>query len=92
MAFVGGAVGAGAVVLLWAGTASLGRRRSPGLALVAAGTSVTAGVLLLASPEGTGTARQVLAIVALGAVVAGMLPVPASAPTWPRSAATEPGT
>ena len=77
MAFVGGAVGAGAVLLLWAGTAALGRHRLPGLALVAAGTSATAAVLFLTAPDGTGTARQVLAVVALGAVAAGIVPAPA---------------
>lgn len=76
MAFVGGAVGAGAVLLLWAGTAALGRWRLPGLALVAAGTSATAAGLLLSAADGTGTTRQVLAVVALAAVVAGIVPVP----------------
>ncbi|MDT0276279.1 alpha-(1-_3)-arabinofuranosyltransferase domain-containing protein [Blastococcus goldschmidtiae] len=89
MAFVGGAVGAGAVVLLWTVTAPLRRRRHLALALMAAGTSVTAGVLLLMAPDGTGTVRQVLAIVALGAVVTGIVPVPA----WlPRRRAAEPVT
>lgn len=92
MAFVGGAVGAGAVVLLWAITAPLRHRRSVGLGLVAAGTLAGAGVLLLVSPDGTGTARQVLAIVALGAVVAGALPLPSRAPGWRRwSVTAEPG-
>lgn len=102
MALVGGGVGAGAVALLWALTALTGRRRSLVLALVAAGTSVTAGVLLLVSPDGTGTARQVLAVVALGAVVAGTVPVPAGIGrrvpwarrrlrSWLRWAAAEPG-
>ncbi|SDF52855.1 arabinofuranan 3-O-arabinosyltransferase [Blastococcus aurantiacus] len=85
MALIGGAVGAGAVLLLWAVSASLRRSRSLGLALVVAGTSATAGVLLLEFPDGTGTARQVLAIVALGAVVAGILPVPSGERTGPSS-------
>ncbi len=91
MTFVGGLVGAGAVALLWAGSAVLGRRRTAGLALVAAGTSVAAGVLLLASPDGTGTARQVLAIVALGAVAAGIVPVPSRPPGWWRPPAGRSG-
>ncbi len=92
-ALVGGVVGAGAVVVLWAVTAPLRRHRPLVLAGVAAGTAGAAGILLLVSPDGTGTARQVLALVAVGAVVAGMLPVPAVPSwirTWLRWAAAEP--
>ncbi|SDE93532.1 arabinofuranan 3-O-arabinosyltransferase [Blastococcus fimeti] len=91
MAFVGGAVGVSAVLLLWTVTATMGHRRFLGLASVAAGTSAAAGVLLLVSPDGTGTVRQVLAIVALGAVVAGALPVPSGEHTVRQSPAAEPG-
>jgi arabinofuranan 3-O-arabinosyltransferase len=89
-AFVGGAVGAGAVVFLWAGTAWLGRHRLPALALVAADTAATAAVLFLVAPDATGTARQVLAIVALGAVVAGIVPIPSWPRTWSRGSVAEP--
>ena len=88
MAVVGGAVGVGAVVLLWTITALQPDRRFLGLGLVAAGTSATAGVLLLVSADGTGTARQVLAIVALGAVVAGALPLPSQVRIRQRGPAT----
>jgi arabinofuranan 3-O-arabinosyltransferase len=95
MAVVGGLVGVTAVALLWRLTAMLGHRRFLGLGVVAAGAAASAGVLLLVSADATGTARQVLAIVALGAVVAGILPVP-SGPSSDRSAAgpaaREPGT
>ncbi|SOC49348.1 arabinofuranan 3-O-arabinosyltransferase [Blastococcus aggregatus] len=93
MALVGGAVGIGAVVLLWAVTAPLRAHRPLVLAGVAAATTAAAGVLLLVSPGESGTARQVLAVVALGAVVAGVLPVPAVPPwvrSWLRWAAGEP--
>lgn len=81
-------MGAGAVLLLWTATAWLRRRRAPALAVIATGTATAAGVLLLASADTSGTARQVLAVVALGAVVAGILPAP---PRVPRRRAAEPG-
>ncbi|WP_369258822.1 alpha-(1-_3)-arabinofuranosyltransferase domain-containing protein [Geodermatophilus amargosae] len=73
-ALAGGVVGlsllAGAVV---AGGA-VRARRSAVLGGVAAGAVTVAGVLLLAAPGATGTARQVLALAALAAVVASVLP------------------
>ncbi|TKJ32129.1 alpha-(1-_3)-arabinofuranosyltransferase family protein [Blastococcus sp. CCUG 61487] len=98
MAFVAGPVGVGALLGLWAVTAPLRRYRPAALAVAAGGSLAAAGLLLLVDPAGTGTARQVLAVVALGAVVAGLLPVPSRVPAglsrvrgWLRWAAADPG-
>ena len=75
MAVIGGAVGVAALVLLWLVGRRAGRRGAVVLGAVAAGTLLAAGLLLLVAPDGTGDARQVLALTALAAVAAGILPV-----------------
>ncbi|MBN1092307.1 hypothetical protein JKP75_06835 [Blastococcus sp. TML/M2B] len=75
MALVGGAVGVVLLALLWAVGRRAGARAAAVLGAVAAGALLTAGLLLLVVPDGTGTARQVLAITALAAAAAGVLPV-----------------
>ncbi|TFV82847.1 alpha-(1-_3)-arabinofuranosyltransferase family protein [Blastococcus sp. CT_GayMR16] len=75
-ALVGGIVGLGALLVAALGGTLAGRRRAAWLGAVAATALGGAGVLLLVDPGGTGTARQVLAVIALGAVVASALRLP----------------
>jgi arabinofuranan 3-O-arabinosyltransferase len=76
VALVGGVVGLGAL-LSAAGVAWLvARRRSAVLGALAGTTLAGAGVLLLLDPGGTAVARQVLAVLALAAVVASALRLP----------------
>ncbi|MGY1744376.1 alpha-(1-_3)-arabinofuranosyltransferase [Blastococcus sp. SYSU D00695] len=76
-ALVGGTAGLVAVGALWVAGALLpGGWRSGLLGTVAGGALLAAGGMLLADRAGTADARQVLAIVALAAVVAGVLPAP----------------
>ncbi len=75
MALIGGVVGVVALVVLWLVGRRAGRRRGVVLGAVAAGSLLASGLLLLTEPDGTGTARQVLAVAALAAVAAGALPV-----------------
>ncbi len=74
-ALVGGVFALAAVAGLWLVGQVSGSRRSAVLGTVAAGAMLAAGGMLLADPDGTGTARQVAALLALAAVVAGVLPV-----------------
>ncbi len=74
MALIGGVVGVAALGLLWLVGRRAGRRRAVVLGTLAAGALLTSGLLLLAVPDGTNTARQVLAIGALAAVAAAVLP------------------
>jgi arabinofuranan 3-O-arabinosyltransferase len=84
-ALAGGVVGLGALAALWLVGLVAGRWRPAVLGAVAGGSTLAAGVLLLADRAGTVTGRQVLAIVALAAVTAGVLPVVGS---WRRSPRT----
>jgi arabinofuranan 3-O-arabinosyltransferase len=75
-ALVGGIVGL-AALLVAAGAAVLaGRRRAATLGIPAGTALGVAGLLLLVAPADTTTARQVLAVLALAAVVAAALPLP----------------
>ncbi|MGY2130318.1 alpha-(1-_3)-arabinofuranosyltransferase [Blastococcus sp. SYSU DS0617] len=74
-ALVGGPVGLAALLGLWLLRQFLPRTAPAVLGGVAVGALLVAGALLLADPEGPGGARQLLAVVALSAVVAGILPV-----------------
>ncbi|MGY1741851.1 MULTISPECIES: alpha-(1-_3)-arabinofuranosyltransferase domain-containing protein [unclassified Blastococcus] len=74
-ALVGGVVGLAALAGSWVLAQVSGRRRGAVLGSVAAAALLAAGAMLVADPDGTGTARQVAAIVALAAVTAGVLPV-----------------
>ncbi|MGY1605756.1 alpha-(1-_3)-arabinofuranosyltransferase domain-containing protein [Geodermatophilus sp. SYSU D00700] len=76
-ALVGGLVGLGllaAAVLVAGGVVRA--RRSAVLGGLAAGAVAAAGVLLFTVPAATGTVRQVLAVAALAAVAATVLPAP----------------
>jgi arabinofuranan 3-O-arabinosyltransferase len=73
-ALVGGPVGLGALVGLWLLRQFLPRIAPAVLGSVAVGALLAAGALLLADPDGTDGPRQLLAVVALSAVVAGVLP------------------
>ena len=75
MALVGGVVGVASLAVIWLVGWWAGQRRVVVLGALAAGAVLASGVLLLATPDGTGTARQVLAIAALAAVAAAALPV-----------------
>ncbi len=70
-----GVVGLLAVAALWAVAQVAGRWRAAVLGGVAALALLTAGTISLIELEGTETVRQTLAIVAVGAVVAGILPM-----------------
>jgi arabinofuranan 3-O-arabinosyltransferase len=86
-ALVAGVWGVAVLGVLWAAAAWAGARRQLLLGTTAATAVVAAGGLLLAVPAGTATARQVLAIVALMAVVTGVLPAvrrPIGPPGLPR--------
>ncbi len=71
---VGGAVGLGLLALAALVAAAAGPRRPAVLAGLGTVPLAVAGVLLLTAPAATGTARQVLALLALAAVVAAALP------------------
>jgi arabinofuranan 3-O-arabinosyltransferase len=73
-ALVGGVVGLASVAALWVLRQLAGRHAGALLGTVAGGALLAAGVLLVADVDGAGTAGQVLAVVALGAAVAGVLP------------------
>jgi arabinofuranan 3-O-arabinosyltransferase len=71
---VGGVVGIASLVALWAVAQVAGARRAIVLASMAAIALVASGVIALAAIERAEDAGQVLAVVALSAVVAGILP------------------
>ncbi|RBY97735.1 DUF3367 domain-containing protein [Blastococcus sp. TF02-8] len=73
-ALVGGVTALLALAALYALARLSGGRRTELLGWTAGLSLTTAGLLLLVVPSGTGTARQVLAVVAVAAVVAGVLP------------------
>jgi arabinofuranan 3-O-arabinosyltransferase len=73
-ALVGGLVGLGCLLAAVCTGWLAGRRRSAVLGAVAGAALVSAGVLLLVTPGETATARQMLAVLALAAVVASALP------------------
>ena len=75
-AMVGGVVGLGALLAAAVVAVLAGRRRAAVLGVVVVSALGAAGVLLLVDAGGTGTARQVLAVVALAAVVASVLRLP----------------
>ncbi|WP_051684035.1 alpha-(1-_3)-arabinofuranosyltransferase family protein [Blastococcus sp. URHD0036] len=75
MALIGGVLGVASLGLLWLVGRWAGRRRAVVLGSVAAGALLASGLLLLTLPDGNGTTRQVLAITALAAVAAAVLPV-----------------
>lgn len=73
-ALVGGVVGL-AALLVAAGVAALvGTRRWAAMGALTGACAGSAGLLLLIAPSGTGTARQVLAIVAVAAIVVSVWP------------------
>ncbi|MGY1753610.1 alpha-(1-_3)-arabinofuranosyltransferase domain-containing protein [Blastococcus sp. SYSU D01042] len=88
-ALVGGVVGLAAVAGLWVLGQLAGRHAAALLGTVAGGALLTAGLLLVADVDGAGTAGQVLAVVALSAAVAGVLPT-LPRPRLRRSASAEP--
>jgi arabinofuranan 3-O-arabinosyltransferase len=69
-----GVVGLVSLAALWVVAQVAGRRRAAVLGGIAALALLTAGTISLIELEGTETVRQTLAIVAVGAVVAGILP------------------
>ena len=75
-ALVAGPWGVAILAVLWAAAGRAGWRRHVVLGVVAAAGLIVAGALLLVVPDGTATARQVLAVTALEAAVAGVLPPP----------------
>ncbi|MCF6743791.1 DUF3367 domain-containing protein [Blastococcus sp. KM273128] len=75
-ALAGGLVGLGVLAAAYLAGRWAGRRRHLVLGAAAAGALGASGALLLLAPDGTSTARQVCALVALAAVVAGVLPGP----------------
>lgn len=87
MALIGGVVGVAALGLLWLVGRRAGSRRAVVLGAVAVSTLLSAGLLLLAVPDGTGPAQQVLAVTALAATAAGVLPVRGPRPFPPREEA-----
>ncbi|SEO44233.1 alpha-(1-_3)-arabinofuranosyltransferase [Trujillonella endophytica] len=86
-ALVGGVFGLAALAGAWLLAQCSGRWRAGVLATVAAGALLTAGGLLIADPDATATGQQVAAVVALAAVVAGVLPGLPSRRTGRRVAA-----
>ncbi|MGY1700422.1 alpha-(1-_3)-arabinofuranosyltransferase domain-containing protein [Geodermatophilus sp. SYSU D00766] len=75
-ALVGGVVGLGLLAAAVAVAGALRARRAAVLGGIAAAAVGVAGALLLTVPAATGTARQVLALAAVAAVVATVLPAP----------------
>ncbi len=73
-ALVGGVVGLGLLALAVLTASVAGARRPTVLAALVAAPLAVAGALLLTAPAATGTLRQVLALLALAAVVAAVLP------------------
>jgi arabinofuranan 3-O-arabinosyltransferase len=73
-ALVGGLVGLAALAVLWVLSQVAGRWAPALLGGVAAGALLAGGAMLLVDADGTAGGRQVLAVVALSAVVAGALP------------------
>ena len=86
-ALVGGAVGLASLAVLWAVAQVAGARRTVVLAGVAAVALVASGVIALAAIERAEDAGQWLAVIALSAVVAGVLP--SFRPDAPAAARTE---
>ncbi len=74
MAIIGGVFGVAALGLLWLVGRRAGQQRAVLFGALAASALLASGLLLLVVPDGTGPARQVLAIAALAAVAAGVLP------------------
>ncbi|MGY2076588.1 alpha-(1-_3)-arabinofuranosyltransferase domain-containing protein [Blastococcus sp. SYSU DS0828] len=83
IALVGGPVGIGALAVAYVAGRCAGRHRHLVLGGAAAGALAVSGALLLLAPGSTSTVRQVCALVAVAAVVAGVLPDP---PRWIRTA------
>ncbi len=73
-ALIGGVVGLGLLALAVLAAAVAGARRAAVLAALVTVPLAVAGALLLAAPAATGTLRQVLALLALAATVAAVLP------------------
>ncbi len=74
-ALVGGVFGLASLAALWMLRQVVGRWASAILGTVAGAAVLAAGVLLVADVDGADTAGQVLTIVAVAALVAGILPV-----------------
>jgi arabinofuranan 3-O-arabinosyltransferase len=72
-ALVGGIVGLAALLVAAVAARLAGRRGGLVLGIVTGAAAGAAGILLVAAPGGTGTARQVLAVVAVAAVAASVL-------------------
>ncbi|MGY1741853.1 MULTISPECIES: alpha-(1-_3)-arabinofuranosyltransferase domain-containing protein [unclassified Blastococcus] len=87
MGLAGGAVGVGALAVLWLVGWCAGRWRGAVLGTLAAGALLAAGLVLLDVVDGTGTERQQLAIAALAAAAAAVLPGRGAARLRRRSAA-----
>lgn len=83
MALVSGLVGVGLLAALWLVARAAGRHRGAVLGTVAATALLVAGALLLTVHVHTGDAQQALAVTALAAVVAGVLPEIPGLQTWP---------
>jgi arabinofuranan 3-O-arabinosyltransferase len=90
-ALYGGVLGLGALAALWLLRQVAGPRGHLVLGVVATGTLLAAGAMVLLDPEGAVTGPQALSVVALAAVLAGVLPAVPRAPStpgvglsWPR--------
>ncbi|CAA9322575.1 MAG: hypothetical protein AVDCRST_MAG48-2724, partial [uncultured Friedmanniella sp.] len=90
-ALYGGVLGLGALAALWLLRQLAGARGHLVLGVIATGTLLAAGAMVLLDPEGAVTGPQALSIVALAAVLAGVLPAapratstPGARLTWPR--------
>ena len=88
-ALAGGLVGLTALAALWLLAQAFPRRAPVLLGSVAVAALVGAGALLLADADATETPRQLLAVVALAAVVAGV--VPGAPGRWLRGLRPAPG-
>jgi arabinofuranan 3-O-arabinosyltransferase len=75
VALVGGLIGLACLAGVWAVAQVAGRRRTAVLGAVAASALVGSGAIAIIQIEGTLAAGQVLAMVALAAVVVGILPM-----------------
>lgn len=82
-ALYGGVLGLGALVALWLLRQVAGSRGHAVLGVIATGTLLAAGAMVLLDPEGAVTGPQTLSVVALAAVLAGVLPPAPRAATVP---------
>ena len=89
-ALFGGVLGLGALAALWLLRQIAGPRGHLVLGVIATGTLLAAGAMVLLDPEGAVTGPQALSIVALAAVLAGVLPaapwtppIPGIRSAWP---------